>query len=255
MSLREVAFVANGVPRSISIGDVLRYGRPRQTDQAVVDGLPNFFYLTNDPNQELHAIQLESGISAPAPTVSEVGVRRSVIMVRSSPWKSGTAEVPWKDELRVGTGSSRYFGDAKPGDLGPPEARKGNALLLEAQPLFASCGAASRSLAPPILVFEGVPIVRDGRTMQKGQVAFRGVAALASLELVECPVEGESVASFPNYQAELFMMDLSADLDSVDCRWFDDRRDVNLSHEDAARHAPSAWREWIFSGSHDRVLA
>ena len=246
--------MANGSPRNLSIGEILRYGRPRQADQAIVDGLPNFFYLTNDPSRKLPAIQLESGISAPSPTVSEFGVRRSVIMVRSSPWKSGTTEVPWKDELQVGARSCRYFGDAKPGDVDPPDARKGNALLLEAQPLFASRDAAIRSLAPPILVFEGVPALREGRTVQKGQVAFRGVAALASLKLVECPVGGLSAASFPNYQVELSMMDLSAELGSVDCRWFDDRRDVNLSDEDASRYAPNAWREWVISGSRDRIL-
>src|SRR4051794_27996696 len=107
--------------KKLQMGEVLRYPRPRQLDVEVVDGYRNFYWLTSTSG--LPAVQLESGISVPAPTSAPDGARFAAILVSSSPHKVGAVTTPWQDVFDVDNGHIRYFGDNKTPGRDPMSVR------------------------------------------------------------------------------------------------------------------------------------
>lgn len=82
--------------------------------------------------------------------------------------------------------------------------------------------------------------------MVKGHVEFCGAAIIERLEHVvqRDPVTGRS---FPNLALDLAVVSGGA-IDGIDLRWIDDRRNPELSAEQALRHAPDSWSRWIRQG-------
>ena len=195
---------------------------------------------------ELPRIMLEAGINAPAETAACDGLRRAVIAIRSSPWKAGHETNPWHDEFDLDHGHVRYFGDHKPSTLGPPGSTGGNRVLLEAARLHAGTTREERSTAPPLLLFRAVTIHRNGKAVVKGHVEFCGAAIIERLEHV-VQRDPDSGRSFPNLALDLAVVS-GGEVDGIDLRWIDDRRNPNLSSKEALRHAPSSWSRWVQQG-------
>ena len=231
-----------------AVGEVLRYAKGADREVPELDGFANFHFVTRDPLVPSgKRILLESGINRVAAVPGPEGSRRPLLALRSSPWKAGAATNPWHDEFALDYGHVRYFGDHKPNTAGPVGATSGNRALLEAWELHANPIKSQRILAPPILLFRASPQFVDGVRVDKGFVEFCGVALIERLEHV-VQKDPTSSRTFPNLVADLCVIDLSDLGDRVDFRWFDDRRNPQISDADCMNRAPASWVRWVNEG-------
>jgi hypothetical protein len=233
-------------PRIVFVHDQLRYAQRATQVDVEVDGLVNYHWLLSPAELGLPKIMLEAGINSPAETVGPDARRRSVVAIRSSPWKAGHETNPWHDEFDLDHGHVRYFGDHKPQTIGLPGATPGNRLLLDAASLHGGTTQEERLLAPPLLLFRAITLQRAGRSVTKGHVEFCGASIIERLEHVvqRDPATGRS---FPNLALDLAIVS-GGELDGIDLRWIDDRRNPALSAEEALRHAPESWKRWVRQG-------
>jgi hypothetical protein len=233
-------------PRVVMIHDELRYAQGANQVDVEVDGLLNYHWLMSPADLGLPRVMLEAGINAPAALASTSGVRRSLIAIRSSPWKAGHETNPWHDEFDLDHGHVRYFGDHRPSTIGLPGATRGNRLLLEAAQLHAGTTTDERLQAPPLLLFRSITVHREGRALVKGHVEFCGAAIIERLEQV-VQRDPDSGRSFPNLALDLAVV-AGGEIDGVDLRWIDDRRNPDLTAEETLRHAPTPWTRWVKQG-------
>lgn len=234
-------------PREVTIHEELRYAQGASQCEAELDGFINYHWLLSPESLGRPKVMLEAGINAPAEVLAPGGPRRGLIAIRSSPWKAGHETNPWHDEFDLDHGHVRYFGDHKPSTVGLPGATKGNRLLLEAARLHRGTTRHERLLAPPLLLFRSVTVYREGRAVVKGHVEFCGAALIERLEHV-VQRDPETGRSFPNIALDLAVV-TGDELDGIDLRWIDDRRDVRLDAKTALRHAPAAWAKWVEQGA------
>jgi len=228
--------------RGLRIGEIYRYPKPPSDKNRFIDGCPNFYYFTASPFGK--RLQLDSGINSPRKVLgTDSASRIPLIAVRSSPWKAGGEETPWKDDYDLERGRVRYYGDHKVGVGRPLGETKGNKCLLEASALHLSRRANERVAAPPIMVFRAVTY----RGKVKGWVEFCGVAVIERVETIEQrdPTSGKA---FPNYAFDLAILATATEGGFIDWRWIDDRRDPGLSAADTLRYAPRDWRDWVDIG-------
>lgn len=228
------------------VTNVYRYARGPHVDRPMIDGYPNYHFLTASV-AGVKAL-LESGINPVREVRAADGYRRPLIGIRSSPWKAGTETTPWHDVFDLDHGHVRYFGDHKVSTPGPLGSTTGNAALLEAWELHQGRSRKDRLLAPPVMIFRAV----SANGAVKGYVQFCGVAVIERVESV-VQSDPQTGLTFPNYVFDLVVVDTSREADQVDWRWIDDRRDPRVGLEKSLRFAPSAWREWVEAGS--RALA
>ncbi|MGC4109822.1 MAG: restriction endonuclease [Nocardioides sp.] len=246
-------------PRQVFVGDVLRYAQGANQRDVELDGFVNYHWLTSPGDLGRTKIMLEAGINAPAEVSGPDVARRPLIAIRSSPWKAGHETNPWHDEFDLDHGHVRSFGDHKPTTIGFPGATKGNRLLLEAARLHAGTTKDERLLAPPLLLFRSTTVHRDRRALVKGHVEFCGAAIIERLEHV-VQRDPDTGKSFPNLALDLAVV-AGRDIDGIDLRWIDDRRNESLDSDVALRHAPDSWIRWVkegrvaISGVRRRVLA
>ncbi|MET9899785.1 HNH endonuclease [Streptomyces sp. NPDC006446] len=221
------------------VGEVLRSAQNRDPAIAVIDGYPNIHHVT--ASKHLAQIQLSKGINPIAKVKTPSGQRRPSVLIRSSPWKAGSAETPWHDVFDLDNGHISYFGDHRVDHAVPVGSTQGNALLLE---VFAEHGAPTaerRAQAVPLLVFAAV----SRNKTPKGYVEFCGVAVIEGLEQIEQEANGRP---FPNYRYDLAVLDLSPEDNRLDWAWIEARGNTGLRTDDALAHAPRAWREWVEHG-------
>lgn len=102
-------------------------------------------------------------------------------------------------------------------------------------------------LAPPLLLFRSVTVYRDRRAIVKGHVEFCGAALIERLEHV-VQRDAETGRSFPNIALDLAVV-AGGEVDGIDLRWIDDRRDPALDAKEAVRHAPESWVRWVEQGA------
>ncbi len=121
---------------------------------AFIDGHPNIHHVT--ASERLAQIQLSKGINPIAKIKAPGGPRRPGILIRSSPWKAGTAETPWHDVFDLDNGRILYFGDHRVDHTVPVGTTQGNAVLLEALEEHQGLTAEQRAPAVPLLVFAAV---------------------------------------------------------------------------------------------------
>lgn len=114
----------------LRVGEVLRSAQNRDPSIPVIDGYRNIHHVT--ASSTLAQIQLSKGINPVAKVRAPGGRRRPAVLIRSSPWKAGTAETPWHDVFDLDNGHVRYFGDHRVDHTVPVGSTQGNAVLLEA---------------------------------------------------------------------------------------------------------------------------
>lgn len=227
--------------RKLRIGDVLRYPGTKDVATPTIDGFANFYFTTNSPGHK--RALLEAGINPVAKVKSITGLRRPVVLIRSSPWKAGSEQTPWHDVFDLDHGHVRYFGDHRADTTGPVGGTTGNAALLEAFDYHQAPTVAGRAAAAPLLLFRSVP--KNGK--EKGHVEFCGVGLIERAERV-VQWAGHARSTFTNYAFDLAVIDLSAENDTVDWDWITVRRDADIADADALKHAPAAWRDWVKHG-------
>ncbi|MDK1347991.1 HNH endonuclease [Streptomyces sp. 378] len=223
----------------LRVGEVLRSAQNRDPSTPVIDGYRNIHHVT--ASRTLAQIQLSKGINPVAKVRAPGGRRRPAILIRSSPWKAGTAETPWHDVFDLDNGRVRYFGDHRVDHPVPVGSTQGNAVLLEAFAEHQAPTAEQRALAVPLLLFAAV----TRNKTPKGYVEFCGVAVIERVEQIEQETKGRP---FPNYRYDLVVLDLSAEDDQVDWAWIEARGNPSLSASDALELAPRAWRQWVKHG-------
>ncbi|MFI1864379.1 HNH endonuclease [Streptomyces jumonjinensis] len=223
----------------LRVGDVFRSARNRDPSIAFIDGYPNIHHVT--ASEVLAQIQLSKGINPTAKVKAPGGQRRPSILIRSSPWKAGTAETPWHDVFDLDNGRIRYFGDHRADHTVPVGSTQGNAVLLEALAEHQALTAGQRALAVPLLVFAAV----SRNKTPKGYVEFCGVAVIEGIEQIEQEAKGRP---FPNYRYDLSVLDLSAEDDRIDWAWIEARGNPELSAAETLKLAPRSWRQWVEQG-------
>ncbi|MGW7446802.1 hypothetical protein [Kitasatospora sp. NPDC054795] len=164
------------------MGDVLRYTASKDTVPATVDGFDNFYFVTDSPGQK--RALLEAGINAMAKVKADQGMRRPAAMIRSSPWKAGSEQIPWHDVFDIDNGHVRYFGDHKPEMAKPVGTTTGNAALLEAFGCHQAPTAEERAGAAPLLLFRSVRVARSQVVNVRDQRPTPGSSVEADLQAV-----------------------------------------------------------------------
>ncbi|MFJ3017287.1 restriction endonuclease [Streptomyces collinus] len=226
----------------IRVGQVYRYAKGKDPRPVELGGYPNFHHVTHSPG--LNRALLEAGINRMAQVGSPDGMRRPVILIRSSPWKAGTEQTPWHDVFDMDNGHVRYFGDHKASTTLPPGTTNGNAALLEAFAEHQGHTPDERARATPLLLFRAVS--RNGKP--KGHVEFCGLGIIERAErLVQWA--GSEHTTFINYVYDVALVDLAAEGDQVSWEWIQARRDESVADAKALELAPHAWREWVKRGN------
>ncbi|MFG2948831.1 HNH endonuclease [Streptomyces adustus] len=223
----------------LRVGEVLRSAQNRDPSIPVIDGYPNIHHVT--ASDTLAQIQLSKGINPVAKVKAPGGQRRPAILIRSSPWKAGTAETPWHDVFDLNNGHVRYFGDHRVDHTVPVGSTQGNAVLLDAFAEHQASTPEHRALAVPLLLFAAV----TRNKTPKGYVEYCGVAVIERVEQIEQETKGRP---FPNYCYDLAVLDLSTEDDQVDWAWIEARGNPALSAADTLELAPHAWRQWVEHG-------
>lgn len=223
----------------IRIGTVLRYARAKDSAPPEIDGLPNYFYATHSPGQNMAL--LEAGINPIQRTKTQQRV--PAILISSSPHKVGTSETQWQDFFNPDIGHIRYHGDNKSAGIDPGTPR-GNAALLAQFNLHRSRNPADRLKAAPLLFFRRIRVGERS----KGNVVFHGFGVIERVDRVVQfdPRKGQS---FSNYSFDFAVLSLAAEAEEFDWNWITQRRDDNFSDGEVLAHAPEAWRIWVKEGS------
>jgi hypothetical protein len=222
------------------IGQIFRYPSKPSTE-VEIDGLPNWYAETKPPNDRgWSAVKLDSGINCSAILN---GLQNVVpyIAISSSPHRFGSDTTPWEDIHRPDQGYCRYFGDNKPG-TGAASESLGNRRMIEAFNLQGG-DRQDREQAPPILVFEAVPM--DGRL--KGQRIFHGFGLISRAELVvqRSPASNKT---FSNYVFDIALLNLEYEDDEFPWRWINSRRDPLVGSDESFDIAPESWKNWVRKG-------
>ncbi|MEU8625930.1 restriction endonuclease [Streptomyces sp. NPDC048669] len=226
--------------RTMRIGEVLRYTSEKDPTVPVIDGCPNFHFVTDSPGH-LRAL-LEAGINGMRRVRTDDGERRPALLIRSSPWKAGSVQTPWHDVFDLVNGHVRYFGDHKVGSQGSPDGSKGNAALLDAFEGHQAPTAEGRAKAVPLLLFRSV--TKNGKP--KGHVEFCGVGIVERVERI-VQWAGRERTTFTNYAYDIAVISLTAEDERLDWDWITARRD-GVADAEVLSAAPVAWREWVEHG-------
>lgn len=226
------------------VGQVLRYPREKDAARPEVDGFDNFHFVTHSPGRPFAL--LEAGINGMARVSAVDGSRRPSVLIRSSPWKAGSEETPWRDVFDLDNGHIRYFGDHKHSSSGDPSSSPGNAALLAAFDLHRAPTVDERAGAPALLVFRSV----SRNHKPKGHVEFCGVAIIERAErVVQWSGTATERRTFTNYVFDLALIDLTTENEQVDWDWITARRDPAAGCKDALELAPAAWKQWVDHGT------
>src|SRR4051812_44693025 len=86
-------------PRHVFLHDELRYARKANQIDIEHGGFLNYHWLISPADLGRPMVMLEAGINSPAEVLGPDGGRRSLIAIRSSPWKAGHETNPWHDEF------------------------------------------------------------------------------------------------------------------------------------------------------------
>ena len=226
-------------------GEVYRYPRPASTQPELIDGLPNFYARTLTEGEKM--ARLERGITRLAPVPDGAGGRRTpATLVRSSPWKAGTAANPWHDTFDPDRAVASYHGDNRIDDKRgvpkhlDPSASQGNGYLLESFWAHESDRPLERDRGGPVLLFTGVTV--DGR--HKGNVRFDGVGVVTGVSFLR-QTDDQSGRAFRNLLFELTLLDLDPEGSVLDWCWIAARR----TGANTAGLAPIAWSRWLREGN------
>ena len=152
----------------------------------------------------------------------------------------------WPDTLDLNTGQFIYFGDNKtPGhelhDTGPG----GNRILRHAFELLHG-PRPERVRIPPFFIFKKYPTPASARSVQFKGLAVPGFAGLPATSDLVAVWKTTNGQRFQNYRAVFTVLDVSV----ARRAWVDDlSRGENLSP-----NAPTAWSDWVRTGSY-RALA
>ena len=223
------------------IGEIYRYAVGVTASEDKVDGLKNFFQISDLPGAA--RVQLDKGIAPIGRVKKSAGVkeRTPAILISSTIHNKGSELNPWQDQIDADHGYARYFGDSKaPGN---PALATGNKLILAEYELHLSGDAAVRAQATPLMIFEGVKL--DGRV--KGNKKFAGLAVIERAELVT--QYNAKIGYFTNYVFQFAILSLTSEDEELDWRWVNDRRNPNLPVDATLEYAPKSWLRWIKLGA------
>jgi hypothetical protein len=230
--------------QQLHIGQILRDPRPKREKPVEIDGCINFYAATAVKGAKF--VPFDRGINPTAVVDALDGPRRPVIVISSSPHKSGSVTTPWEDLIAPDQGYVRYLGDAKSPGM-PAHESPGNKLLLrELEQFHGHPSQAQRMLATPLVFFRR----EQHQTRQKGFPRFQGFGALTGARLVSQYSDAAGNA-FPNYEFTCVVMSLANEAELFDWAWINARRDPERTLEDTHASAPKSWREWVASGDGD----
>lgn len=217
------------------VGDVFRYSSSADPLVVEVDGFENYMHATRGAHGK--KLILESGIYAPAKTRSPSGDRIGVVLIRSSRRTAGTETNPWHDYFDPNSGSVIYYGDAKPSTKTAPHSVRGNALLLALRDRYFGTPQ-DRLASPPLVFFE---------SEAAGFVTFQGYGIIERAELVT-QLDSQSGRPFANYRFECAVLSLTNEHEEFNWDWINARRTPSVSHSEALKLAPAAWKRWVTLG-------
>ncbi len=218
----------------LEIGKSYRVTRNPDKDTPLIDGLPNFNYLTYVPGYSVFAPR--RGINNFKLIIDPDGNERMpVLILHSGLRKKGKNYNPWHDEFHPERGIIKYFGDNK------PEAKEtGNNHFLLDQITINNMPSREDRLK------YSVPVVCMVST-SRGTQTFQGYGIVESAEVVTQFSE-EYNCYFNNYLFTICIFTMSEDQEHLDWRWIADRCNPELTAEQANKNAPVAWKYWIDNG-------
>lgn len=186
-----------------------------------------------------HTTQLD--INKGMPYVATINGRIPIIGFHNNPFEENKKDSPWRDLIFQEEGRVIYNGDNK-SSSSRPETTTGNKKTLEALPLYNASSIRERLKAPPIFVTQTVKIGE-----KTGYRKFIGFGLISEPPKLIHQYEKGSDKVFSNYQYEVTLLRLGED-GEFDWAWIDDRRNPNLSDEEALIRAPDSWKKWVKYG-------
>ena len=150
----------------------------------------------------------------------------------------GSIANPWLDVIEEDRGYALYHGDNRSPDQGPHQAR-GNKRFMDVIEQYSD--PKLRSLAPPILVFEGQEV--EGQT-----TGYRRFSGFGIPTNVRVQAQASPSGHFANLAIELVLFSTDAEDGLFDWTWIDDRRDGSIACADANKNSPRSWKAWVQGG-------
>jgi Restriction endonuclease AspBHI N-terminal/Restriction endonuclease len=141
----------------------------------------------------------------------------------------------------VDNGHIRYYGDNKEPGSDPADA-PGNKVLLSAFNIYNDPD--HRERAVPLIFYKSV--TRQNKS--KGFIEFNGFGIITAVEFVT-QYDRKLDRTFSNYAFNFHVFSLAMDKEEFDWQWINDRRNPELSRQQAAKRAPKSWIDWMTNGN------
>lgn len=218
----------------LEIGKTYRLTQTPNYVDPILDGIPNYNYITHVDNFPCFAPR--RGINTFQTVTDRNGdSRMPIIILHSSPNNSTRNYNPWHDELYPNRGIIKYYGDNLPN--ANPNAVNNPYLLKQVEINHSDQNTRFR---------ESIPIVCM-QTASSGYHVFQGFGIVESAKLVTQYSERDQ-KYYPNYLFIICVFSLANENEVFDWQWIADRCNPELTIHESNRRAPSSWKYWIQNG-------
>ena len=102
--------------KALEVGVTYRFRRPELPEIKIIDGAPNWYWITASDDPEHSKINLGRGIYSPRSSRIWPNEYNSFIISTMAKHRFGTDQVPWLDVAVTREGTAIYSGDSKFGD-------------------------------------------------------------------------------------------------------------------------------------------
>ena len=232
--------------KALEVGVTYRFRRPEDPNPRVIDGAPNWYWVTSSEDPRHAKINLARGIFSPTPSQTDLNDYNSFIVCTMSKHRFRTDEVPWLDIALTKEGTAIYSGDSKAGDKENAMEKIGNSRLIESWRLISSVDREMRLKAAPVIL---VSALNDKGNSGSGNRKVEGLYFVrgSSFHLENQRKDGRLI-EFINCSFVLQAVDLSNEFGEISMNWLNARRGQSVDLEECFKLAPAAWRELIDAG-------
>jgi len=212
----------------------------------MIDGAPNWYWITASDDSEHSKINLGRGIYSPRSSRIWPKGYNSFIISTMAKHRFGTDQVPWLDVAATKEGTAIYSGDSKFGDKQNAMEKIGNSLLIQSWRQISSNDREVRMMAAPVVL---VSALDDKGNSGKGNRKVEGLyfVRASRLYLEKQRKDGKWI-EFVNCSFVLQALDLAEEFGEISMKWLNARRAENLDLEKCYELAPTPWKRIVDKG-------
>jgi hypothetical protein len=230
----------------LQVGDRYRFSGASTSQIAKIDGVSNWYWVTDSPGPKLPSLNLGMGIYSPKSRSNDETELNPLIVCTMAAHRHASNDVPWTDQFVESKGLAIYSGDSKRTDSVNPYEKLGNSRLIESWRQISSLRRDLRLMAAPVIL-----VSSEDATGKPGK-GYRRVLGLFYIEAIALILENQWVSShcheFPNFSFTLRQVDLSTENNCISMAWLNARRTDEIPLEECYELAPKAWRSIVDLG-------